>query len=75
PWVAIQSFFGHPCLRLHLPFSQGNGWTSTSLLTTMPVAPHDATAYAPYAPIHFYIEPFSSDVAARPLCGLQSRIA
>ncbi|MDD1620621.1 MAG: choice-of-anchor L domain-containing protein, partial [Methylococcaceae bacterium] len=39
PWVAIQSFFGHPCLRLHLPFSQGNGWTSTSLLTTMPVAP------------------------------------
>ncbi|MFA5923858.1 MAG: DNA/RNA non-specific endonuclease, partial [Methylococcaceae bacterium] len=31
--------FGHPCLRLHFPFSQGNGWTSTSWLTIMPVAP------------------------------------
>jgi hypothetical protein len=38
-WVAIPSFFGHPCLRLHFPFSQGNGRTFTSLLTTMPVAP------------------------------------
>ena len=37
--TAIQSFFGHPCLHLHFPFSQGNGWTCTSLLTTMPVAP------------------------------------
>ena len=38
PWVAIPSFFGHPCLHLHFPFSLGNGWTFTSLLTTMPVA-------------------------------------
>ncbi|MDD1621355.1 MAG: hypothetical protein LUQ11_07720, partial [Methylococcaceae bacterium] len=30
----------------HLPFSQGNGWTSTSLLTTMPVAPGNAAAYS-----------------------------
>jgi len=29
-WVTIESFFGHPCFRLLLPFSQGKGWTFTS---------------------------------------------
>jgi hypothetical protein len=38
-WVATGSFFGHPCFRLLLPFSQGKGWTFTSWLTMMPVTP------------------------------------
>jgi hypothetical protein len=47
-WVATQSFFGHPCLHLHFPSSQGNGWTFTNLLTTMPVAPQCPMVIAPY---------------------------
>lgn len=51
PWAAIPSFFGHPCLHLHFPFSRGNGWTLTSLLTTMPVARGLRYAYPPYSQV------------------------